>query len=106
MSVATKVRNQLRERSQGFCERCGMARATNVHHRKNRSQLGGNELSNLLHLCGSGTTGCHGFITANPKLSYENGWSVKSHDDPATIPVMYRGFLVRLDDLGNMWEAA
>lgn len=101
-SVRAKSRSLLRERSDRICEVCGLARATNAHHRKNRSQGGGDELSNLLDVCGSGTTGCHGWITENPATSYLNGWSVRQPDSPLEVPVFYRGTFVVLDDLGNM----
>lgn len=105
MTVSTKARGALRQRSDGWCEKCGYYRATNAHHRKNRSQGGDDALSNLLHLCGSGTTGCHGYITEHPTESYHYGWSVRSTDDPAVKPVMYRGTSVVLDDRGNMQTA-
>ena len=81
-------------RSGGQCElqishQC-LGLATNRHHRQNRSQGGTNELVNILHLCGSGTTGCHGFVTNNPNVAEANGWTVRSHIDPATVPVVSR----------------
>ena len=100
----TPVPNAQREllllRSQGVCELCGAAQATNWHHRKNRSQGGGNSLSNAMHLCGSGTTGCHGMVTEHPSDSFDNGWSVKSFANPADIVVKRQGEWVLLDDLG------
>lgn len=102
MTISTKVRGALRQRADGACEVCGLAYPTNAHHRKNRSQAGGDELSNLLAVCGSGTTGCHGYITEHPAESYLKGWSVRSTEDPREVPVLYRGSLVTLDDLGNL----
>lgn len=101
MKATRQQRELLTDRSAGFCEICYFARATNWHHRKNRSQGGGNELSNAMHLCGSGTTGCHGMVTENPALAYENGWSVRSGFDPKTVPVNRMGDWVLLDDNGN-----
>ena len=43
--------------------------------------------SNLLSLCGSGTTGCHGDIESNRTLAYEKGWIVKRDHDAAETPV-------------------
>jgi hypothetical protein len=100
--VPKPQRDKLRERSDGICEVCGAAPATNWHHRKNRSQLGGNELSNALHLCGSGTTGCHGQITANPSEAVRHGWAVRSHGNPRYIPALRRGTWVYLDDDGGL----
>lgn len=106
MSIPAKVRAELRERADNYCERCGLVFANNAHHRKNRSQGGRDVLSNLLLLCGSGTTGCHGWITEHPSESYNNGWAVRSFLSPEAVPVLYRGQLVHLDDLGNLSEVA
>jgi hypothetical protein len=100
VNITKAQRELLRLRSQGVCELCGADQATNFHHRKNRSQGGGNELSNAMHLCGSGTTGCHGHVTENPALAYRFGWSVKSFADPAETLVKRKGQWVLLDDLG------
>jgi len=91
MSIPKKVREALRERSSGdplvgLCEVCG-ARATNAHHRKNKSQGGQDVLSNLLMVCGSGVTGCHGKITVNPAWARQFGYSVRSTESPAEISV-------------------
>lgn len=60
------------------------------HHRLMRSHPwpGLHEPENLLDVCGSGTTGCHGRIHAHPGLAYRMGWLV--HDwveDPGEVPV-------------------
>lgn len=106
MTIPAKIRTLLREREDNYCAKCGMTFANNAHHRKTRSQGGQDVLSNLLLLCGSGTTGCHGWITEHPFDSYLNGWSVRRADDPAKVPLFYRGTLVYLDDLGNLVEKA
>ena len=43
-----------------------------------------------LQLCGSGTTGCHGWVHAHPARAYRLGYLVHTGKDPATIPVYYR----------------
>lgn len=60
-------------------------RAAHKHHRQTRSQLGGDEKANLLHLCAQ----CHGWIHAHPAESYENGWLVYSWQDPAKVDVFF-----------------
>ena len=45
---------------------------------------------NLLQLCGSGATGCHGWVHAHPKRAYRLGYLVHMGKAPATIPVYYR----------------
>lgn len=87
MNIASQ-RKALAGRSNGICEVCGRASATNAQHRKNRSQGGSWDLSNLLHVCGSGTTGCHGLIHANPLKSYANGWSIRQALTPADMPAL------------------
>ncbi|MEU5258960.1 HNH endonuclease signature motif containing protein [Amycolatopsis sp. NPDC021455] len=84
----TQARRIVAARSDGMCEVCGRGKATNIQHRKNRSQGGTWRVSNLLHVCGSGTTGCHGYIHAHPLKSYANGWSVRQARDPADMPAL------------------
>jgi hypothetical protein len=96
-----EARRLVRERSGGICEVCGAARATNYQHRQNRSQAGAWSASNGLDVCGSGTTGDHGYIHAHPAESYARGWSVRSWDDPASVPVQTAQGWVLLDDEGG-----
>lgn len=88
-------------RSGGVCERCGIARATNIHHRKLRRH-GDHRPANLVHLCGTGTTGCHGHVHANVQESYELGFLVRSTNNPRIVPVKHARFgWVRLLDNGD-----
>ena len=80
-----EVRDRVRARSRGVCEMCVDAPGTNFHHRLRRSQGGQDSDENLLHLCGSGTTGCHGYIHANPSWSYLHGALLKRGQDPALV---------------------
>lgn len=75
-------------RSAGTCELCAVNRATNWSHRKSRGQGGLWRPANGLHLCGSGTTGCHGWLTVNPLLAAAGGWQLlRDSRDPAEVPV-------------------
>lgn len=74
--------------------------AESMHHRKNRSQGGTWAPSNLLHTCGDGTRGCHGWITGHPDPAREPGWAVIQAWDPAAVAVLYRGELRFLTDDG------
>lgn len=47
------------------CVLCGR-RASNWHERLPRGRGGKRDEFNAVPLCGSGTTGCHGKVTANP----------------------------------------
>jgi hypothetical protein len=51
-------------------------------------------LANLIALCGSGTTGCHGWVESNRSLAIEQGLIVRRGGDPETIPFM---------DINNQW---
>lgn len=50
------------------------------------TKRGVNSLANLALVCGSGTTGCHGYIESHREEAYERGWLVHSWDDPAEVP--------------------
>lgn len=109
MSEAT-ARRLVYKRSGGACEvriaGVCLGRATNWHHRQNRSQSGQWLPSVGLHVCGSGTTGCHGALTNTNghRTEYErNGWIVRSHQNPAAVPVLYAGRdFYLLDDAGDL----
>ncbi|WP_051701738.1 HNH endonuclease [Mycetocola saprophilus] len=66
------------------CVRCGR-RGITLDHRQNR-QTGNTVPSNLQGLCGTGTTGCHGWKTVNPTLALAEGYAVKRWSDPAQWP--------------------
>lgn len=86
-----KTREIVLARDRYCCIRCGRAvdeETANLHHRKRRSQGGRHAPENLITTCGSGTTGCHGWIHANVTESLAAGWLVPGAGDPALIPVM------------------
>jgi len=94
--IPAGIRTAVMGRDGGQCARCG-APATNVHHRQPRGMGGSNDptindSSNLVSLCGSGTTGCHGWIEANRLAAMTRGWLVprRSGLTPAETPI-YRG---------------
>jgi hypothetical protein len=53
-------------------------------------------------MCGSGTTGCHGYVEANPTEATRNGFRIPQNADPAGVPIMsiVHG-LVYLDNKGG-----
>lgn len=79
------------ERDNYQCQRCG-APGTNIHHRRPRG-MGGtrrrdtNTPVNLITLCGSGTTGCHGWIESHRDEARELGFLVVQAGVPALVPV-------------------
>jgi hypothetical protein len=46
-----------------------------------------NDPSNLMAICGSGTTGCHGWLESHREHAYEKGWLVHRWDESAEVPV-------------------
>lgn len=84
-------REIVKTRSGGLCERCCRGGATTMHHRKKRSQGGLWTPENIVALDGHGTTGCHGWVEHNPNAAAEQGWHVRPWEEPADIPVLYRG---------------
>lgn len=89
----------VRERDHNACARCGGTNQLTTHHRRARGMGGSrwpgiNQPSNLLTLCGSGTTGDHGWVTNHPAESRDLGLSVSMHADPAAVPVLtWRGWV-------------
>lgn len=80
-----RARAAVKERDQGICVRCGRP-GNNWDHRKNRSQGGRWEASNGQTLCGSGTTGCHGWRTLNPAAAVLEGFAVPGWGRPEWWP--------------------
>jgi len=97
----------VRERDLGACVRCGTTSNLTTHHRRARGMGGSrwpgiNLPANLLTLCGSGTTGCHGTIESYRATARNDGYLVSQHADPADLPVFtWRGW-VRIDNDGGL----
>lgn len=90
------------------CARCGrpLRQGANAHHRKLRSRGGRGTPANGVLLCGSGTTGCHGWAHGNVKDATEAGLIVASWDDPAEVPMLtWRGWMT-VDENGGYDLAA
>lgn len=83
------AREIVKNRDEGVCVRCRRVDpwfGANWDHRKNRSQGGEWEAANGQMLCGSGTTGCHGWKTGHPQSALAQGYAVPGHADPAEYP--------------------
>ncbi len=103
--ITPRTRELLHRRSGGVCEICRSAPATNAHHRLPRG-MGGTKrdihtVEWLLHLCGSGTTGCHGMIEHDRNRAYINGWLLRQHQRPETTSVKIYGAIVYLTPDGH-----
>lgn len=93
MKIPPRIRSAVLERDAGRCVRCGEVGGS-IHHRVPR-RMGGTkdirsyDMRNLVTLCGSGTTGCHGWVESNRALAYLGGWLVNGYvhlDDILTRP--------------------
>lgn len=99
------VRGIIVVRADRICEVCGLHLGTDAHHRRPRG-MGGtkrvetNQPSAALWVCRD----CHQRIEEHRTEALTYGWLVRQTDDPADIPVLYRGTWVYLDDLGNLHD--
>ena len=111
------VRRLVLERDQYRCALCGIAlagRPYSLHHRRNRGAGGSsdpaiNSPANLLSVCGTGTTLCHGWLGANPRPALAAGYvvSLNSTEDPAAVPVrhaVHGTVLLTHDGLVRGWQ--
>lgn len=90
MSFSKRDEGMIIARDQGECVRCGrhVAHLTrgwawSIHHRRPRG-AGGTRLAwvdqaaNGIILCGSGTTGCHGWVEKNRRASIDTGFLISA----------------------------
>ncbi|MGF3055641.1 HNH endonuclease [Microbacterium sp. YY-01] len=85
---STSTVHRIVARDRGACVRCGLlvahlprGVAWSVHHRRARGAGGTsvvwvNAASNGVVLCGSGTTGCHGWVESHQREAMTAGWVV------------------------------
>ncbi len=85
------------------CERCYgdyLAFGVSVHHRRPR-MMGGSKnadlhkTANLIALCGSGTTGCHGWVESHRMEARTYGFLIHKVESASKIPFR--------DIHGNWW---
>ena len=58
-----------------------------------------NRPPNLVSLCGTGTTGCHGLVESKRAEALSEGWLVRHGVDAAAVPVLtYLGLRLLTDD--------
>lgn len=93
-SLPPETVKMVRKRDNGGCIRCGRRDLLNTHHRQPRG-MGGTKLtvknlpSNLITLCGSGVTGCHGWVESHRALAFDYGYLVHQASNPAQVAVRY-----------------
>lgn len=112
--ASAAVKSLVRARARDLCERCGGSLdgwdGASYHHRRIKG-MGGDarpetdQAGNLLLLCGSGTTGCHGWVHqgGNRGEALEAGWLVsRFEEDPSAVPVaLFLHGWVFIDDAGG-----
>jgi len=109
----TSVRAIVLERDGHACVSCGrpVGRAGqwwSIQHRVARGTGGGNELSNLIALCGSATSpGCHRRCEDREQEMHDRGYWLRSGENPRLVGVQYfspggSGFTAWLEDDGSL----
>ena len=61
--------------------------------------------ANLVAVCGSGTSGCHGWLESNRTEAMEMGLILHANDVPAEHPIATWYGAVILDNAGGLWPA-
>lgn len=90
-------------------EVCHGARSGPPHHRRPRGRGGSKRSDTNLPANGlSCCPACHDWIESNRDEAKKHGWLLEQHQSPAEVPVLRRGRLVLLDDIGgfHLLEAA
>lgn len=108
--VPKRIRDAVLARDDWSCQRCGVSlygRFYSLQHRDNRG-MGGSKrkhtMANLVALCGTGTTECHGHVESEPLESDRLGWSVPNGAVPEEWPVLRFGS--SWEQPGTGWEKA
>lgn len=92
-------------RDLGVCVRCRRVDpvwGVNRDHRKGRGVGGLTVVENLQLLCGSGTTGCHGWKSENPAEALDGGYAVPGWADPLVWPAR-RWVATPLNTVRDVW---
>lgn len=103
---SAKLRALIEEREENRCARCGESVARDedsIHHRIPRGRGGENSPFNLLLLCGTGVTGCHGWVEKNRRESYLLGYLVETGIDPGDVAVWVHGQGWAFPSIGGLW---
>lgn len=103
-AVPEPTRTLVVARAHGRCERCGVRRVADLHHRRPRGMGGArhdplrHRVSCLVLLCRA----CHDWIEHNRAEATDGGWLVSHWDDTATTPLRtFLGGPVLLADDGS-----
>ena len=109
LQIPLALRLRILQRDGYRCVRCAAdlhGQRYSVHHRKPRGSGGStdpriNDPRNLVSLCGSGTTACHGWVHNHPREAVETGWTLRSLDLlDAAVVTRYGARVTLLEDGG------
>jgi hypothetical protein len=93
MTVSPVTREMVWTRANSCCERCGQGLTRqsehSLHHRLLKSRGGRDHVTNLVLLCGTGTTLCHGLVHREVTLSEADGWILPSGTQPAVQSIVH-----------------
>ena len=111
--IPTNVRELVYIRDGHRCARCSISILNDpgsIHHRKPRGMGGtkdarANDPRNLIRLCGTGTTGCHGWVESRRADAYSKGWLIRSYDDLDVPMLTITGDRIELRIDGTRWES-
>jgi 5-methylcytosine-specific restriction protein A len=98
------VRDIVTRRAGDHCERCGVDRPEQIHHRRPRGMGGSsardtNTASNALFISGD----CHRLIESDRDAAFDRGWLVRQGQNPADVPVIWQGDWALLTDDGTVF---
>lgn len=112
VDVSAELQHYVIARDQGNCFRCGkalwghdgytlvsLADEYSIHHRKPGGVDGKpGQGASLILLCGTGTTGCQGWVESNREDATDAGFFIKSVDNAELLPAYseYRGKWINL----------
>ena len=94
LKVTEETRFLVLSRSYFRCERClgdFQLAGVSVHHRRPR-MMGGSknnnlhQPANLIALCGSGTTGCHGWVESHREEARQDGFLIMKVESAEEVP--------------------
>jgi hypothetical protein len=103
--ISPLTRETVHTRDDITCQWCGLR--VNPHHGRYSLQhrlargMGGssnsriNSPENLVFMCGSATTGCHGHVESHPTEAAARGFRLGPNDSPTDTPI--------IDYMGQAW---